>query len=155
MNNQSQLDKLNPVNILSNFIYQTSFEDLPSDAVKATKTFILDTIGVGIAGSNGPWVENLIKIVQGWGAGNDSRVIVHGTRLPATSAAIVNAYQIHCLEYDCVNEDAVLHPMATIMGALLSEIDRGKVYSGKDLITAVAVGVDASSVLGLSSRSPM
>ena len=155
MNNQFQLDKLNPVNILSNFIFQTNFEDLPSDAVKAAKTFILDTIGVGIAGSNGPWVENLIKIVQGWGSGNDSRVIVHGTRLPATSAAIVNAYQIHCLEYDCVNEDAVLHPMATIMGALLSEIDRGKVYSGKDLITAVAVGVDASSVLGLSSRSPM
>ncbi|MBL41846.1 MAG: MmgE/PrpD [Rhodospirillaceae bacterium] len=155
MNTQINLDDNNPVYVLAKFISETKYEDIPLEAIKASKTFILDTIGVGIAGSNGPWVENLIKIVQGWGAGDDARVLVHGTKLPKASAAIVNAYQIHCLEYDCVNEDAVLHPMATIMGAILSEIDSGKVYSGKDLITAVAVGVDSSSVLGLSSRSPM
>ncbi|PPR76864.1 MAG: hypothetical protein CFH01_01799 [Alphaproteobacteria bacterium MarineAlpha2_Bin1] len=155
MNSQIDLEHSNPVYILAKFISETKYETIPIEATKASKTFILDTLGVGIAGSNGPWVESLIKIVQEWGAGKDSRVLVHGTKLPKSSAAIVNAYQIHCLEYDCVNEDAVLHPMATIMGAILSEIDSGKVYSGKELITAVTVGVDSSSVLGLSSRSPM
>jgi aconitate decarboxylase len=146
---------VNPVETLAAHVVRTKFEDLPQDAVNAAKTFILDSIGVGVAGSDGPWVRELIETAKKWGTGDDSRVFVHGTRLPATTAAIVNAYQIHCLEYDCVNEDAVIHPMATILGAVSAEADRAGGYSGKDLILAVALGVDASCVLGVSSRAPM
>ena len=148
-------EDVNPVETLAAHVVRTKFEDLPQDAVNAAKTFILDSIGVGVAGSDGPWVRELIETAKQWGTGDDSRVFVHGTRLPATSAAIVNAYQIHCLEYDCVNEDAVIHPMATILGAVSAEVDRAGGYSGKDLILAVALGVDASCVLGVSSRAPM
>lgn len=148
-------EDVNPVETLAAHVVRTKFEDLPQDAVNAAKTFILDSIGVGVAGSDGPWVRELIETAKKWGTGDDSRVFVHGTRLPATTAAIVNAYQIHCLEYDCVNEDAVIHPMATILGAVSAEADRAGGYSGKDLILAVALGVDASCVLGVSSRAPM
>ncbi|MEK9944623.1 MAG: MmgE/PrpD family protein [Alphaproteobacteria bacterium] len=148
-------DEVNPVETLAAHVVQTRFEDLPQEAVDAAKTFILDSIGVGVAGSDGPWARELIETVGKWGAGDESRVFVHGVRLPASSAAIVNAYQIHCLEYDCVNEDAVIHPMATILGAVSAEADRAGGYSGKDLILAVALGVDASCVLGVSSRAPM
>jgi len=145
----------NPARILARHVVSTTYDDLPDAAVAAAKTFILDSIGVGVAGSDGPWVRELIGTVGKWGAGDEARVFVHGTRLPASSAAIVNAYQIHCLEYDCVNEDAVIHPMATILGAVSAEADRAGGYSGKDLILAVALGVDASCVLGVSSRAPM
>ena len=148
-------DEVNPVETLAAHVVGTRFEDLPQAAVQAAKTFILDSIGVGVAGSDGPWIRELIETVKGWGTGDEARVLVHGTRLPAASAAIVNAYQIHCLEYDCVNEDAVIHPMATILGAVTAEADRAGGYSGKDLILAVALGVDASCVLGISSRAPM
>ena len=146
---------VNPAETLSAHVARTRFEDLPPEAVKAAKTFILDSIGVGVAGSDGPWIRQLIETVRKWGAGAEARIFVHGTRLPATSAAIVNAYQIHCLEYDCVNEDAVIHPMATILGAVSAEADRAGGCSGKDMILAVALGVDASCVLGVSSRAPM
>lgn len=148
-------DEVNPVETLAAHVVRTKFEDLPQEAVNAAKTFILDSIGVGVAGSDGPWARELIETVKKWGSGDESRVFVHGARLPASSAAIVNAYQIHCLEYDCVNEDAVIHPMATILGAVSAEADRAGGYSGKDLILAVALGVDASCVLGISSRAPM
>ncbi len=148
-------DEVNPVETLAAHVVRTNFEDLPQEAVNAAKTFILDSIGVGVAGSDGPWARELIETVKKWGSGDESRVFVHGARLPASSAAIVNAYQIHCLEYDCVNEDAVIHPMATILGAVSAEADRAGGYSGKDLILAVALGVDASCVLGVSSRAPM
>jgi aconitate decarboxylase len=49
----------------------------------------------------------------------------------------------------------VIHPMATILGAVSAEADRVGGYSGKDLILAVVLGVDASCVLGVSSRAPM
>ncbi len=146
---------MNPLETLARHVVDTRYEDLPDNAVRAAKTFILDSIGVGVAGSDGPWVKELLATVARWGNGQDSRVFVHGTALPATTAAIVNAYLIHCLEFDCVNEDAVIHPMATILGAVTAEADRRKDVGGKDLLTAVAVGVDSSCVLGISSNSAM
>ncbi len=145
----------NPVDLLAAHITGTTFEDLPPDAVAAAKTFILDSIGVGVAGSNGPFVKELIATVSGWGSGDDSRLFVHGTRVPATTAAIVNAYFIHCLEYDCINEDAVIHPMATILGAVSAEIDKKGDVSGKDMMLAIALGIDTSCILGISSNAPL
>jgi 2-methylcitrate dehydratase PrpD len=145
----------NPVEILAAHVVDTTFDDLPASAVLSAKTFILDSLGVGVAGSAGAWVSELLDAVAGWGTGDDSRAFVHGTRLPAASAAVVNAYFIHCLEYDCVNERAVIHPMATILGALSAEAERRGDVSGRDLLTAVAVGVDSSCVLGLSSNAAM
>jgi 2-methylcitrate dehydratase PrpD len=147
--------EVNPVVTLAQHVVGTRYEDLPAATLRAAKTFILDSLGVGVAGSDGPWVRELIATVAQWGSAPEARVFVHGTRLPAVSAAIVNAYQIHCLEFDCVNEDAVIHPMATILGALSAEADARGNVSGKDLLTAVCVGVDASCVLGLSSKAAM
>lgn len=146
---------MNPVETLARHVIETRYEDLPEAVVRAAKTFILDSIGVGVAGSNGPWVKELLTTVARWGGGTESRVFVHGTAFPATTAAIVNAYLIHCLEFDCINEAAVIHPMATILGAVSAEADRRKDVSGKDLLTAVTVGVDSSGVLGVSSNSEM
>lgn len=151
-----ELDQeVNPVETLARHVVGTRYDDIPTAAIKAAKTYILNSLGVGVAGSDGPWVRELIKTATGWGAGNKSRLLVYGTRLPAVSAAVINAYMIYCLEFDCVNEDAVIHPMATILGALSAEADGRTSVSGKDLLTAVCVGVDASCILGLSSKAPM
>lgn len=151
----AQAAEPNPVEVLARHVVDTRFDSIPCAALAAAKIYILDSLGVGIAGSDGPWVRELIKTVQSWGSGSAARVFVHGTRLPAVSAAIVNAYQIHCLEYDCVHEDAVIHPFATILGALAAEVDATDRVSGKDVLAAVCLGIDASCVLGLSSKAPM
>ena len=101
-------------------VVRTDFDDLPDAAVSAAKTFILDTLGVGAAGSAGPWVAELLKVQGGWGAGTDARVWVHGTGLPAPAAAMCNAYQIHNAEFDCVHERAVVHSMTVLLAATLS-----------------------------------
>ncbi len=36
-------------------VVATGYDDLPEAAVSAAKTFILDSLGVGLVGSNGPW----------------------------------------------------------------------------------------------------
>ena len=131
------------------------FEDLrPVDLAKA-RTFLLDTLGVGIAGSRGAAIDPLIAAVSGWGAGDEATVWVTGERLPAQAAAIVNAYQIHCLEYDCVHEGAVVHPMATVLSALMAYAERrsarGRPVSGRDFLLAMALGVDVATLLGVAS----
>jgi aconitate decarboxylase len=99
----------------------TRYEDLPEAAIAAAKTLILDSLGVGIAGSAGPWAGELVRSAAGWGQGAQARVFAHGTRLPAPAAALCNGYQIHNLEFDCVHERAVVHPMAVLLAAASAE----------------------------------
>jgi len=132
---------------------------LPPATAARVRTFLLDTLGVGIAGTSGAQVADLIALARSWGAGDEATVWLTGERLSAQSAAIVNAYQIHCLEYDCVHEGAVLHPMATILSAVLAWAEResaqGRPVPGAALIPALAVGVDVSTMLGIVTDAPI
>jgi 2-methylcitrate dehydratase PrpD len=130
----------------------TKFSDLPAEAVDRAKTFILDSLGVGIAGSTAEGGDGLLRVASGWGTGN---VPVWGRaeRLSAPAAAFMNAWQMHNQEFDCLHEGAVVHAMATTLpAALAAAAQRGNV-SGAELIAAVAVGVDVAATLGLASKS--
>jgi aconitate decarboxylase len=153
------MPEANPLDRVVRHVVSTRYEDLPAHVVDKTKTFLLDTLGVGIAGTSGAGIAALKDVAAAWGTGDEASVWLTGERLPAQQAAIVNAYQIHCLEFDCVHEAAVLHPMATIMGAVMAWVERartrGATHDGRTLITALALGVDVSTMLGIVTNSPL
>lgn len=131
------------------------FADLSADAVAQAKVFILDTLGVGIAGSTAYGADELSAASSTWGTGNEATIWGRRERAPATTAALLHGFQVHCQEYDCVHEGAVLHPMATTLPAVIGYAERSGGISGKDLLTAVAVGVDVAAGLGIASKSAM
>ena len=133
----------------------TSYDDLPDDAVRAAKTYILDTFGVGIVGSSGPWIDELIEVQGLTGRGDEARVWGHGDRMPAPAAAMCNGYQIHNSEFDCVHEQAVIHPMTVLLSAVMAYAEREGDVSGRDLITVSALGVDVACNLGVASKSAL
>ncbi|WP_442683213.1 MmgE/PrpD family protein [Stenotrophomonas sp. JC08] len=138
------------------------FDDLPPEAVAATRVFVMDSAAVGISGS-GPQVP-LTQVVRrsaaSYGKGAGARVWVTGEALPAASAAMVNGYQIHSQEFDCVHMPAVVHPLAVIQSALFAAAEQranvdGVAVDGKALITALNVAVDVATLIGISGRAPM
>lgn len=131
----------------------TRFEDLPAAAVRAAKTFLLDTLGVGVCGSTESNAEPLLQTAAGWGSGGEAAVWGRRERLPAPAAALVNGFQVHCQEYDCLHEAAVLHPMATLLPAALAWAEREGGVTGRAFLTALAVGVDVAISLGLAARA--
>lgn len=131
---------------------QSVFSD---SAYDAAKTFLLDSLGVGIAGSQAPFQESVFQVVRGWGEGEAAHFWGHGVKAPQASAAYLNGFQIHSMEFDCVHEPAVVHPMATILAAVGSEAEaRGKT-SGFELMEALIVAVDVAAELGVSVSSPL
>jgi hypothetical protein len=56
----------------SRHVTGTRFEDLSADAIFQAKTFILDTLGVGIAGSSAVDAGELQRISVRWGAGSEA-----------------------------------------------------------------------------------
>jgi 2-methylcitrate dehydratase PrpD len=131
---------------------QSVFSD---SAYDAAKTFLLDSLGVGIAGAKAPFQDSVHAVVRRWGEGGSAHLWGHGTTAPQASAAYLNGFQIHSMEYDCVHEPAVVHPLATILAAIGSEVEaRGKT-SGFELMEALIVAVDVAAELGVSVISPL
>ena len=128
---------------------------VPEAARSAAKTFIADTLAVGIAGCKTPWRGEILDMLAGTGGGEEATVFGGGERLPVMHAAMLNAYQIHGQEFDCVHEAAVVHPMAAALPPLLGWAEREGGVSGARLIRALVVAVDVASTLGLCSRAPM
>lgn len=129
------------------------FEDLPAPAVAAAKTFILDSLGVGIAGSSAAGADGLLAVAAGWSVQPQAQVWGRPDRLSVPSAAFVNAWQMHNQEYDCLHEGAVVHALASVLPATLAAAEARGGCSGRELITAVAVGADIAAGLGLASRA--
>ena len=136
-------------------VVRTRYDDLPAAALAAAKTFILDSFGVAVAGSAAPHAQELLDAAMSWGSGRDARVWVYGTALPAPAAALCNGYQIHNSEYDCVHEAAVVHPMAVLLSATMAHAERARGVSGRDLLCAIALGVDVGVGIGLGSKAPL
>ena len=128
------------------------FEDLSAHTIERTKTFIADTLAVGVAGSS---VEESMELSKTLSSGLvTGTVSVWGqtTELDATTAILLNAFEVHCQEYDCLHEGAVLHAMATLLPVLIAQAQTTGSVSGKDLITAVVAGTDVAIALGLAAK---
>ncbi|NKI98332.1 MmgE/PrpD family protein [Novosphingobium sp. SG707] len=142
----------NPAETLVDHALNLRWANVPDAARERALAFLYDTLAVGVAGVGAAHADAVLTMAQGWGAGRVAGVLGRpGLRLPAASAAFVNAYQIHGQEFDCVHEPAVLHPMATLLAALLAEAARGKPVSGQQFLTAMVAGVDVSVTLGLAA----
>jgi len=138
-------------------IARTRFEDLPAQAVAKAKVFLLDTIGVGLAGTSDANAPRVLEAAAQWGEGTEATVWGSAVRLPAPSASFVNAYLVHCLEFDCIHELAVVHPMATLICALFAWSERaslrGRPVDGRRFLTAMSLGVDVAGLLGAATKS--
>ena len=149
------MSERNTAELFADHVTGVRFEDIPAAAIARAKVFILDSLAVSIAGSTAPGREQVLSATRRWGDGGEASLWGGGGGLPAPQAALVNAFQMHCQEFDCVCEPAVLHPMATLLPAALAFAEREGGVSGRDLLVAATVGVDVSGWIGASSTQPL
>lgn len=144
---------MDAIETFADHVIRSNYDSLTKEAIDATRIFIQDTLGVGIVGSAAPHVKEIRKTTSLWGTATDARVWVFGDYRPAPTAAFVNAFLTHNSEFDCVHEPAVVHCVTVVLASALAVAEKTGGITGKDLITAVAVGVDISCVLGIAAKS--
>ncbi len=141
----------------ANHARTTRWSDFPDTARTMARTFLHDSIAVGVAGAAVPMSDAVLRAASGWGRTPEEALVLGRGALPLTAgnAAFVNAFQIHAQEYDAVHEAAVVHPMATVVAVLLAESERGAPVTGADFLTALSVGVDVATGLGLAATTAL
>lgn len=142
---------MNAVDTLLEFVLDSAYDDLPERSREAALVFLADAIGVGIAGSAEPSAVAVRDVALRWGSGSDASVLGSRERLPPASAAWVNSFQVHCQEFDPLHENATVHAMAVLTGALLATAEQED-SEGSDMLEAVALGVEVAVTLGLAAR---
>jgi len=133
------------------------FDQLSEDSKRALQTFILDTLGVMVSGSSADFAAELAAGLSRDDAGGLDQASIFGTgeRSSATIAAMRNAFHAHCQEFDCVHEAAVVHPLATVQPAVMAWAEREGGVNGREFMTALAVGVDISTTIGMASNETL
>jgi len=131
------------------------YELLPEDIVGITKKFILDTLATTVAGSSAPGCQSVVGQVKDWGGKEESTVLVYGGKVISSNAALANSMMSHALDFDDTHDSATLHANVSVLPAALAMSERVGNVSGKELITAVAVGADILCRLGLGASGPL
>jgi 2-methylcitrate dehydratase PrpD len=155
---------------------------LPPGVRADTERLLADTLAVGAAGATAPGADGVRAAAAAWGARQEARIIGLPQRLPAPSAAFVNGFQIHCLEWDAVHEPAVVHALSVVTAVVMAVLDRfqsrhsresrnpvspapgeeswvpasaGMMKDREQALTALATGVDIAAGLGLAADSAL
>ncbi len=140
---------------LIDFVTTYPADAIPPQARAACRTFLLDSLGVAVAGSAAPWADRLVALQAQWGTADQATNWVFGGRLPAPAAAFANAYQLHNSEFDCVHEAAVVHPMAVALPALMAVAERDGAVTGSEFLNALTIGVEVASTIGVAATGGM
>ena len=133
-------------------VIRKDFEAIPPNIRELSKRFILDTLGVAIAGSSAPGSREVVDQLMVWGGKGESTVWVMGAKLPSIHAALVNGTLAHARDFDDTHDTAGVHAHASVLPAALAVAEAQGGVSGRDLISAVVLGVDLACRLGLSLR---
>lgn len=130
----------------------TRFNHLSREAVAAAKQAIEDSFACAIIGSRADGAEELRRAQNASPQSGTACVWGRAMRAHPLVAAMQNGHQLHALEYASVHERATVHAMSAILPAVMASADRDGGIDGKELITAVAVGLDIAALLGMAAK---
>src|ERR1700744_5691997 len=123
------------------------FEDLPEDVVEATKLRVLDVIGLSLAGAETPFGKSTRAAALALSPAGPCRVLGTGDKLGVTTAAFANGAFSQALEFDDTHNESIVHMSSPAVAAALA-LSELTAVSGRDLITAIALGNEISCRAG-------
>ncbi len=138
---------------LAENIAAIAIKDIPPEVVNITKKCIVDTFGCILAGSGlSQDSKNVIDLFLEAGGNQEATVIGFDRKLPSWSAAFANGVLAHALDYDDIVDEAGVHPTLCTVPAALALAEKIGGVTGKEFITAVALGNDLICRLGTSIK---
>jgi 2-methylcitrate dehydratase PrpD len=134
---------------IASWVTDLRFDDLPAEVVERTKLVILDQLGVQLLGATLPNVRPVARLADSQGGSPEATLTHSGVRTTVSQAAWVNGTLGHSAEYDDAHALA-WHTSSAVVPAALALAERDGA-SGREVITAVAAGVQVMALLGAAT----
>ena len=125
---------------IAKFAVGLRYEDLPSDAVAATKRFLVDSVGCALGGLSSEDCHIMRGLLDDLG-GNPQCTIIGGGRSDAVRASLMNALLVRVMDYnDIYWKQDPSHPSDIIPASLAMGELRDK--SGRDVIVSIVLAYE-------------
>jgi 2-methylcitrate dehydratase PrpD len=135
---------------LIDYIFHTRYENLPAEVVNTAKNITLTNIGTSIAGAMLEGCPLLVNQIKGWGGKEEATILLHGGKVPAHNAVLINSYMARALDFD----DGIrpgMHVGASAVPAALASAELAGGCSGEEFLTALAMGAELADRINLVS----
>src|SRR5918996_1736257 len=131
------------------FVSKTRYRDIPPEVLRLAHGFILDGLGVALAGSTDECACIVQSHLRHMAGKKESTVLGAGLSAPAPKAALANGVAGHAMDYDdtqlSTSKEAVYglltHPTTPVLAAALAVGEKAKI-SGEELLLAYTLGVE-------------
>lgn len=130
------------------------YEDLPADVIESTKLRVLDVIGLCLAGAETPFGGATRAAQVDMSSPGPATVLGFGDRVGVAAAAFVNGALSQALEFDDTHNESIVHMSSPAVAAALA-LGEVRGASGRDLITAIALGNEISCRVGSVSSGEL
>lgn len=142
-------DKLNGLTrVIAEFVTETNYSDLSSEAVQMAKRCILDGIGVMLAGSREDCAQIAREYAKSFGGLGEASTLGEGSlKLPVSLAAFANGIAGHALDWDDTalslvpDRTVLLHPTMQPLCAVLA-VGELRGANGHQMLTAFILGFE-------------
>lgn len=129
---------------LAEFVSERKFEDLPQEPVDIIKNVILTVLGTTIAGATSEGCEALVNQVKEWGGKKEATILIHGGKVPAYNAALVNSAMARALDF-CDAMMPGMHVGSSSVPTALAMAELVGGCSGKEFLTALVLGTEIAA----------
>ena len=133
-------------------ILETRYEVFSDELVADAKKRIIDVIGCAIGGANASGNAAIIDLVREWNGKKEATVLVHGDRVTAHDAAMVNSIMCRSYDYEVCGPELEGKAAGRMSGHICGTTEctalavaEQKASNGKELITAIILGGDMAS----------
>jgi 2-methylcitrate dehydratase PrpD len=134
---------------VASFVAKTRYREIPHEVVQLGRGFILDGLGVALAGSTDECsriVQAQIRQIDGR---QESSILGTSISAPVAKAALANGVAGHAMDYDdtqlSTSKEAVYglltHPTTPVLAAVLAIGEKEKI-SGQEFLLAYILGVE-------------
>ena len=130
------------------------FEDLPPDVVEATRLRVMDVIGLALAGAETDFGRSVRGAAIALSPSGPCRILGFGDRVGLPAAAFANGAFSQAMEFDDTHNESIVHMSSPAVSAALALSETIPV-SGRDLITAIALGNEISCRVGSVSSGEL
>lgn len=131
---------------LSEFVSNTRYEDLPESVIRESKRLLLDIVGCALGAVRTESAQIALRYVRDMGGSPRSTVLGLDRRSSPMNAAYSNARLANVLDADDTFPTTTHFGNATVFSALALAEHYGR--TGRDLVTAIAVGFEVGARIG-------
>jgi len=135
---------------LAQYVTDTAYEELPEKPIGVAKDVTLTVLGTTIAGANAEGCEALLRQVRQWGGRKEATILIHGGKVPAYNAALVNSTMARAVDF-CDGMVPGMHVGSSSVPTALAAAELAGGCSGKEFLTALVVGTEIASRLNAVS----